>query len=120
MTSRGFVIEGGEIHLLEGRHSGPNSGFGAAHIWAEHAKEMARQGLRSRDEVPAYVASIVKPGTPLVFGGPLGRQVRLIAVRSRTGMAILELRMQRDDLFWSVVTAYAGSKAHGTRVGAVL
>lgn len=120
MTSQGFVIEGGEIHLPEGRHFGPNNGFGAAHIWAEHAKEMAKQGFQSHDEVPAYVASIVKQGTPLVFGGPLGRQVRLIAVRSRTGMAILELRMQRDALFWAVVTAYAGNKTHGTRVGAVL
>ena len=107
------------IHLLLGRHIGPNHGFGAAHIWAEHAQEMARFGLCSAAEVPVYVTMIVRTGTPLFFEGGSFRQTRLLAVRCSAGTAILEYRGNRDEPFWSIVTAFSGTKTHGTRVGTV-
>ena len=35
----------GEIRLFHGRHTGPNRGFGAEHIWAEHEREMVAAGF---------------------------------------------------------------------------
>lgn len=119
-NSRGAIISGGEIRLLRGKHTGPNKGFGARHIWAEHLKEMAAIGLHAEDEVPHYVASIVRTGIPLYFSGDSFRHVRLMAVRASAGTAILEYRYQRDTSFWSVVTAYSANKKHGTLVGSVL
>lgn len=118
--TRGFFIEGGEIRLLRGRHTGPNRGFGARHIWAEHVKEMAAVGFNSEEDVPGYVAHIVRHGVPLYYGGESFRMIRLMAVRAAAGTAILEFREQRETSFWSVVTAYSANKKHGTLVGSVL
>lgn len=105
--------------LRLGRHTGPNRGYGAAHIWAEHQAEIAAQGLFDATHVATYVASIVRIGTPLFFDGAQQRNHRLVAVRSSTGMAVLEGINQRDGFIWSVVTAYSKTTTHGTRVGTV-
>lgn len=107
------------IVLPQGRHIGPNRGFGARHIWAEHAREMARLGLTDYGQVPDYVATIIRTGTPLFFEGASFRTTRLLAVRNTAGTAVLEWRDQRQAAVWSVVTAFSGNKTHGTRVGAV-
>jgi hypothetical protein len=117
-SGRVILLEG-PILLASGHHWGPNRGFGAAHIWAEHAKEMAKAGFGSSEEVPHYVSQIVRLGTPLFFEGSQINRTRLLAVRSSAGTAILELRQQRDGAIWSVVTAFSGTKTHGTRVGTV-
>jgi hypothetical protein len=108
-----------EVFLFLGRHVGPNHGFGARHIWAEHRTEMAKDGLLNEDDVSLYVLGIVKTGTPLIFEGASWRKTRLMAVRAATGTAILEFRELRESPIWSVVTAYSGTKTHGTRVGTV-
>ena len=118
--SRGALIQGGEIRLLRGVHTGPHRGYGARHIWAEHQKEMRSLGLLFEGDVPAYVAHIIRPGAPLYYGGETIRRVRLMAVRAAAGIAILEFREQRNTSFWSVVTAFSGSKKHGTLIGTVL
>ncbi|MGQ0563664.1 MAG: hypothetical protein ACT4OK_01150 [Gemmobacter sp.] len=107
------------ILLFAGRHIGPNRGYGAQHIWAEHAAEMARYGFRSADKVPDYVAKLVRAGTPLYFEGASFRRTRLLAVRTAEGTTILEYLDRRDGPIWSVVTAFSGTKTHGTRVGTV-
>lgn len=117
--SRGIVIPAGEIRLSIGKHIGPNKGWGADHIWAEHEKEMAAKGFTGFAQVPEYVASIVHVGTPLYFDGNAIRYIRLMAVRSSTGTAILEFRNQRECAVWAIVTAYSGVRTHGTRVGTV-
>ncbi len=61
----GLICEQAEIHLFEGRHWGPHSGFGKKHIWAEHQTEMQQMGFGSKDEVGNYVASIVRSGSSL-------------------------------------------------------
>jgi hypothetical protein len=119
MNNRGFLILEGEIRLVSGKHIGPNRGWGASHIWAEHRNEMAAKGFDTYQEVPNYVASIVNVGTRLFFSNDNMRNVRLMAVRSTSGTAILEFKDRREGPIWSVVTAYAGVRTHGTRVGTV-
>ena len=120
MRAPGQTLPAGEIRLFRGRHTGPNRGFGAAHIWAEHRREMAALGFDAYEDVADFVAMIVRAGTPVYFGDQDWRSLRVMAVRSRTGTAILEHRESRDgDGYWSIVTAYAGTRTHGTRVGTV-
>ena len=120
INSRGFILKSGEIRLQSGKHLGVNRGWGARHIWAEHQSEMADQGLHAYLDVPAYVAMIIQTGTPLLYDfGRMGRNTRLLAVKSNVGMSVLEFKDRADDPIWSVVTAYAKTRADGTRVGAV-
>ena len=107
------------VVLPEGKHIGPNKGFGAAHIWAEHQREMAAVGLQSFGEVPLFVLPMLKHGTPLHFEGASWRATRLLAVRTAAGTVVLEHRQQRGGDVWSIVTAFSGTKTHGTRVGSV-
>lgn len=117
--SRHETLPAGEIRLSRGRHHGPNKGYGACHIWAEHQAEMAVHGLNSLRDVPCYVALIIKEGTPLYYEGGSYRHMRLTAVQSTYGMAVLEFKDRREGPIWSVVTAYSRTRAHGTRIGAV-
>lgn len=119
MRTFGAVIPAGEIRLSTGRHVGPNKGWGAAHIWSEHALEMEVRGFLAYEAVPAYVATIIRRGTPLFFDGANMRHVRLMGVRGATGTAVLEFKDRREGPIWSVVTAYSGVRTHGTRVGTV-
>ncbi len=119
MKTRGTIIPAGEIRLVHGKHRGPNKGFGAAHIWAEHKSEMQQRGFGADTNVPDYVATIVRQGTPLYFDGGQMRGFRLMSVRSSTGTAILQFRDRREGPIWSIVTAFSGVKTHGTRVGSV-
>ena len=108
-----------QIHLPVGRHIGPNKGFGARHIWAEHQFEMQKAGFDSELAVPLYVLGIIQAGTPLYFEGASWQNTRLMAVRSARGTAILEYRERREGPIWTIVTAFSGTKTHGTRVGTV-
>jgi hypothetical protein len=116
----GVIIPGGVVHLKQGEHRGPNRGFGAAHIWAEHAKEMLSVGFGSQDQVPAFVASIIQPGSRVYYeAAQLRGGKRVSVVRSATGMAVLEHKGTWGNPTYSVVTAYLKTKAHGTLVGTV-
>lgn len=107
------------IYLIWGRHVGPNRGHGISHIWAEHREEMERCGLKEIGDVPAYVSTIVRSGTPLFYEGAQFKVTRVLAVRSTSGTAVLEFRDRLQGPIWSVVTAFSGTKTHGTRVGTV-
>jgi hypothetical protein len=89
------------------------------HIWAEHRLEMQRAGYAKESDVPLYVLVIVQAGTPLFFEGASWQQTRLMAIRSAKGTAVIEFRERREGPVWSVVTAFSGTKTHGTRVGTV-
>jgi hypothetical protein len=115
----GVEFENTSIRLFWGRHIGPNKGFGARHIWAEHKREMERAGFTQECDVANYVLSILQPGTPIFYEGAGWRNTRLMAVRSAKGMVILEYRERREGPVWAVVTAFSGTKTHGTRVGTV-
>jgi hypothetical protein len=119
MRLAGLPIEESPILLFPGRHAGPNRGHGAIHIWEQHKSELIRFGIVSLDEVPRFLATILTDRTPLFFEGGSLRRTTLLAVRSRVGTAILELRQRNEGNIWSVVTAFAGTKTHGTLVGTV-
>lgn len=108
-----------EIRLFQGRHVGPHRGFGARHIWQEHSATIMKMGLTEEALVSHFVAQIVRTGTPLFYEGASWKTTRLMAVRGASGQAILEFRAQRAGAIWSVVTAFPGTKTHGTRVGTV-
>ena len=119
IAKRGVNLPGGAIHLLRGKHTAPNRGFGACHIWAEHSREMIDEGFTNEAAVPAYVAFVITAASQLYYSGESFRYSRLMAVRGIAWTAILELR-DRDEPFWSVITAYRSNKKHGTFVGSVL
>lgn len=58
------------INLKEGKHFGPNSGFGVQHIWAEHSVEILAAGFggslmfprMSRKSSTRRLCSILKTG----------------------------------------------------------
>ena len=115
----GIFVDVAPVLLFEGRHAGPNRGFGLEHIWIEHRQELERLGFSGRPGVPSFVATVVRERTPLYFEGGNFRSTRVLAVRSKVGTAILEYRQRTEGPIWSVVTAFAGTKAHGTLVGTV-
>lgn len=81
--------------------------------------EMERAGYRAEADVSLYLLEIIQVGTPLYFEGASWQQTRLMAVRSAKGTAVIEFRERREGPIWSVVTAFSGTKTHGTRVGTV-
>ena len=119
MRSQSLILPAGPIMLFHGEHFGPNRGWGALHIWEEHRKEMVRRGFEAFEDVPGFVATIIRTGASVVFEGPGPKSMRIAVVRNTSGTAILESRNRRDGHIWSVVTAFSGNKAHGTRVGTV-
>ncbi|PIB22838.1 hypothetical protein BFP76_09915 [Amylibacter kogurei] len=116
-NTKRFVIPAGDIRLPVGKHRGPHRGYGAKHIWVEHKKEMMQAGFGTWEEVPNYVTTILKVGTPIFYEGGSFKHSRVMAVRSSAGTCILELKEQRDKNIWSIVTAFSGTKPHGVKVG---
>lgn len=118
-NSRGVIIPKGPIHLKSGKHNGPNKGFGAAHIWAEHRREMEVRGHTMREHVPAYVAEIVCPGASVFCEFEnMSKWQKLAVIRTAIGTAILQYVASKE-AHYSVVTAFARKNANGTRIGSV-
>lgn len=116
----GKGIPSGTIYLKVGKHVGPNRGFGASHIYAEHAKEMRSLGFEGLDQVPQFVATIVRAGSGIYYeAARMKGGTRVSVVRSAVGTAILEYTGTRGNPNYSVVTAYLSMKANGTLVGTV-
>lgn len=120
-SARGILIPGGEIRLQRGKYNGPNrAGFGVRHIWERHQQEVIAAGFPKEEDVCRYVASIVRSGSPVNYEGGSWSKTRVMVVRTRAGMAVLEFKDQRGDAFWTVITAYSANKNHGTRIGTVV
>lgn len=115
---RGILIPGAPIVLKRGKHSG-RGGFGVAHIWARHERELRLKGHDGIDDVPRYVADIVRPGSAVFCEFERIRDMRVTVVRTSTGVAVLEHKDMGEDPHYSVVTAFAQRNAHGTRIGSV-
>lgn len=111
------------IHLKEGKHFGPNAGFGVQHIWAEHSIEIMAAGFMGLADVPAYVQRILNTPTLLYFEDRPGPRTRVNAVRIVTGTVILEyVQTKVGNVFtpyWSVVTAYSDTRTKGVVVGSM-
>jgi hypothetical protein len=119
MTLAGQKLPDAEIRLFQGKHIGPHRGFGARHVWSEHRSAVVKLGLSEEAGVAQFVAQIIRMGTPLFYEAASWRTTRLMAVRGASGQAVLEFLDQREGPIWSVVTAFEGTKTHGTRVGTV-
>lgn len=117
-TVRGILVPGAPIVLKLGRHSG-RGGFGVRHIWARHERELLSRGHTCIDDVPKYVADIVRPGSPIFCEFQQIREMRVTVVRTSTGVAVLEHKAIGEDRHYSVVTAFSQRNAHGTRIGTV-
>lgn len=111
------------IHLKEGKHFGPNAGFGVQHIWAEHRIEIMASGFMGIADVPAYVERILNTPTLLYFEDRPGSKTRVNAVRIVTGTVILEYVQTKVcnvlTPYWSVVTAYSDTRTKGVVVGSM-
>lgn len=109
------------IHLKEGKHFGPNAGYGVEHIWAEHQSEIEAAGFNTVLDVPAYVIAILRTPTLLYFEDRPIPKARVNAVRIVTGTVILEyVQTQVENVLmphWSIVTAYSGTRTAGVLVG---
>ena len=65
-NKNGIFVPPGDIHLTYG-----NRGMGALHISQRHHNDMEKSGFSGVDDVPAYVAAIIKPGTPVHCEGDM-------------------------------------------------
>lgn len=109
----------GIIVLKHGEHKGAGRGFGAIHILAEHTADLKRNGL-SFDEagVCRYIEMILQTGAGIYceFDNLRGPQ-RPMIIWSRIGTVILERQKKNGLIYYSVVTAFGGTKARGTKIG---
>lgn len=109
----------GIIVLKQGRHKGVNKGFGVEHILAEHTADLNDHKLSFDTQgVIQYVEMILQTGAGIYseFSNTRGFP-RPMVVRSRFGTVVLE-RQERDGLTtYSVVTAFGGTMARGTKIG---
>ncbi len=111
----------GVVKLRQGKHSGPNRGFGAVHIWEEHKIYLKRKGYDNSNSVQRFIADIIKSGSPIYceFENLKGNH-RIAVVRSTLGIAILEkIPDGNNNIFYSIVTAFEKKYAHGTKIGTV-
>ncbi len=109
----------GDIYLRYGEHKGINRGFGVAHIWQAHQKELLQLGYTEEIHVSHFVASIIQVGTPLFceFNDVRGKH-RVTVLKSSRGIAILEQKSNAtNETFYSVVTAFTRNKAYGIQIG---
>lgn len=122
--SKGVILtQAAPIHLVKGKHIGPNAGFGVAHIWAEHNREIRRAGFTNLDLVPAYVQGILTAPGLIYFEDRKLQRPRVNTVRIATGTVIMEyIRTVIDKVetpHWSVVTAYSNARTAGVVVGQI-
>lgn len=109
----------GIIVLRHGKHTGANKGFGAEHILAEHKADLKKHNLScDKQGVIQYVEMILQfsAGIYCEFSNTRGFH-RPMIIRSKLGTVVLE-RQERDGLtIYSVVTAFGGTMARGTKIG---
>lgn len=123
LNSKGASIPAGRIFLRNGRHTGPNRGFGIRHIWAEHSKELQQSGYQTINDVAKYIRDIIQPGASIYceFSHPGGRH-RPTVLKTALGIVILEPREDSGSdsgYIYVVVTAYKARKAHGVMLGSI-
>ncbi len=93
----------GAVRLTNGRHFGPNSGFGVAHIIAEHADEIS--GTRLTPE--QFVHETINTADQ-IWQQSDGRLI-FFRTGKRQRMSVVELRNDGD--FYSVITAFIPNKS---------
>lgn len=109
------LFQAGRIVLRYGEHQGPNRGFGFEHIWKEHFGGVADHDTAMAD-VERFVRAIVRPGVAIHYEA--GKRAAIFS--SLNGLAIVQEMVDGQNvIFYSVITAFSGRNANGSRVGAV-
>lgn len=103
------------IKLQKGRHRGPHSGFGLAHLYTEHGKELEGKHY----DLSALLTRIFgKPYQVYVSSGRGNIRLEMVTRNRPREIGVLEL--QEENGFYSVITAYqlswARSKVRGELV----
>lgn len=120
ISLRGNYFHPGEIYLRHGEHWSDSRGFGAQHIWIKHEKELINFGYSSFEDVPRFISDIIVDKAPIHCEFENKGKQKISIVRSSTGMVFLEERNGREnEIFYSVITAFTGKQARGTKIGTV-
>ena len=111
-------FEAGPIYLRYGAHWGDGSGYGFEHIW----QARFRRALTSEEAMPlvtGLVNSILVSGANILYEYNLGSaSARSTVFRSPAGVVIVERKLDgQNNVFYSIVTAYSTSQAHGAVIG---
>ena len=118
LKPRGKAFAGGPIYLREGKHRGPNNGYGFQHIWQEHFSAEV-DPKEAELQVATFVATILVVGSSIHYEGGIGSQVdRAVIWRHANGIAILEERTDgQGSIIYTVVTAFKTGGPKGVLIG---
>jgi hypothetical protein len=111
----GRAFASGLVYLKEGRHNGPNNGFGVLHIWAEHFPS-ERDTTAAEAQITEFVANILIAGSSIHYNAE--QEDRALIWRSSKGLVILEERRDAEGTHYSVVTAFRG-QLRGALIGTI-
>jgi hypothetical protein len=114
-------FKGGLVYLREGKHQGSHHGFGFQHIWKErHPTETDR--VRAEIKVFANVRAVLIVGASIHYEGGTGRDYgrASIAVRSPTGMVVVEERADGDNVAVYSIVTYIPTNPKGELIGRIL
>lgn len=94
------------IVLTHGWQTKAENGMGVCHIWEEHASELRALGYASIEDVPVFVARVVKAGTKIIRLPDERGQVRLGVHNHLVGIVVLGPKRCGCEWEWRVITAY--------------
>lgn len=113
-------FEEGPIYLRYGVHHGPNRGFGLVHIWEEHLKREV-SAMAALPRAADLILAILQKQATIHYEYEMGKAAdRTAVLKSNSGMVILERRQDGlNNVYYSIVTAFPGKKAHGQLIGKI-
>lgn len=113
-----YYFPAGEILLKCGEHYGPNVGFGVRHIMYEHSEELHELGYTTPNCIARFVGDVICAGSEIYCENPAKERVTIL--RSKLGVVIVkQFTDAENNYYYSVITAYLSSKAHGSRIGTI-
>lgn len=95
------------IKLLKGRHTGPHTGYGLAHVYKQHGAELEARGY----DLAEYLIGIFSRPHQ-IYASSQGGNIRLELVNKSKPRDIGVLELRKEDGFYSVITAFPQDFAH--------
>ena len=106
ITSLPHHLRMAPIVLTHGWQTENESGMGVVHIWRGHEAELRALDYGSEEDVPDFVARVVKPGAKIVHLPNERGQVRLGVHNHLIGLVVLGPKRCGWAWEWRVITAY--------------
>lgn len=100
-------LEALPIKLLKGRHTGPHTGYGLAHVYKQHGAELEARGY----DLAEYLIGIFSRPHQ-IYASSQGGNIRLELVNKSKPRDIGVLELRKEDGFYSVITAFPQDFAH--------